>query len=129
MNATDRLSRAASTIWRDRIFEDPFDALGRDADCGPMIDAAHRRYQLQAVADAGYATPAEYNADLRSRMVNADGTMSLRVHNLLMMLEIEDTCPSCGAALEVTSHWTRQYGGGYDTFVRCPACGYADAYV
>jgi hypothetical protein len=125
---TDRLSRAASVIWRRRTAgPDPMgDPSG---DCGPMIAAWTREGDLRAVADAGYATPGEYNAGLRRRMIGADGPMTLRVSELLAILEIEDVCPVCGAALDVTSHRTRQYGGGWDTFTRCPSCGHADAYV
>jgi predicted RNA-binding Zn-ribbon protein involved in translation (DUF1610 family) len=128
LHRTDRLSRAASEIWRFRMAEP--DPMGDPSgDCGDLIAAHERGVMLRAVANAGYATPGEYNNDLRSRLVNADGTMSYRVHNLLSVLEVEDVCPSCGAALDVSSHWTRNYGGGWDTFYKCPACGHGEVYV
>ena len=130
--ATNRLSRAASAIWRLRT-ADPDPMGDPSGDCGDLIAAAERRHVLKVIADAGYATPGEYNADLRARMCNPPGqggrTMSLRVHDLLCILEAGDVCPDCGAALDVTSHRTRQYGGGWDTVERCPDCGYAQVYV
>lgn len=123
--ATDRLSRAASAIWRYRT-------AGPDPTGDP---SGEREHILKIIADAGYATPGEYNADLRSRMCDsprtADGRqkMTYRVYELLCVLEADDCCPSCGTALDVTTHRTRAYGGGWDTFVCCPACGWAAAYV
>ena len=42
----------------------------------------------------------------------------------------EPTCPQCGAhpdeGYEVTSKYTRQYGGGYDTYYNCTRCGFQD---
>jgi hypothetical protein len=126
----NRLSLAASAIWRRRTAApDPYDQLGYDNDCGPAIDAYHRAGDLAAVAAAGYATPGEYNADLAGRMVTAGGRVTLRVRELLMVLEIPDVCPRCGAGLVVTAHRTMQYGGGWDTTEKCTVCGYADVYV
>jgi len=41
-------------------------------------------------------------------------------------------CPDCGhRSVAVGSRWTRQYGGGYDTYYECanPACDYAEVCV
>jgi hypothetical protein len=126
--ADDRLSRAASAIWRWRT-ADPDPMGDPSGDCGGLIAVSDRNHVLKAVAAAGYANPGAYNADLRSRMVGADGKMSQNVYYLLCTLEIESVCPKCGAALNVTSHYTRCYGGGWDTFEKCPVCDYAEVYV
>jgi len=129
-NATNRLSLAASAVWRLRMERDPYDAMGYANDCGDLIEAGERRAVLRAVAEAGYVTPGQYNAELRERMCwDGKAKMSLRVWVLLHMLEVRDVCPSCGAALDVAKHWTRNYGGGWDTFERCPECDYAEVYV
>ena len=123
----NRLSLAASAVWRMRTAEqDPYgDPSG---DLGDSIAAYHRGVELQKIEDAGYRTPGEYNDDLRSRMIGPDGKVTCRVNELLLMLEIEDVC-RCGTALETTRHRTRNYGGGWDTFVKCPSCSYAEVYV
>ncbi len=65
-NSDSRLSRAASAIWRLRTAEpDPYDKIGRDNDCGPLIDAYYRRQELKAVEAAGFATAGQYNEALR----------------------------------------------------------------
>jgi hypothetical protein len=117
MMTAGRLSRAASAIWQRRTAEP--DPMGDPSgDCGPLIAAWERSAELLLIAAAGYVTPGEYNADLRARLTaKAAGP-----------LEISDVC-QCGTALTVTTRPTRQYGGGTDTFVSCPACGHADAYV
>ena len=131
MTITDsgnQLSLAASAIWRRRTAEP--DPMGDPSgDCGGMISAWARDGDLRAVAAAGYATPGQYNADLRRRMAGDGGRISLRVGELLAILEIEGACPDCGAALDISHHRTRQYGGGQNTMTRCPVCGHADAYV
>jgi len=40
----------------------------------------------------------------------------------------QPTCPMCGGVADETSHWTRNYGGGWDTFVKClnTACGWSE---
>ena len=44
--------------------------------------------------------------------------------------EQQPQCPCCGLyedqGYEVRSVWTRQYGGGYDSFYSCPVCLYTD---
>jgi len=113
--ATDKLSRAASAVWRLRTAEP--DPMGDPSgDCGDLIAADERRWLLRAVADAGYATPAEYNAELGARL--SPGWAG--------QLEIEDVCGECGAALTVTHPYTREYGGGSNTVYHCPACGLVD---
>jgi predicted RNA-binding Zn-ribbon protein involved in translation (DUF1610 family) len=132
----DRLSRAASGVWRIET-ADPDPMGDPSGDCGDMIAAGAQHAKLRAVLAAGFATPGEYNAALRRAFgvpePDAEGRtpMSYRTHIWLQILEIGDVCPapSCGAALEVTSHRTRQYGGGWDTFYHCPACGWADVCV
>ncbi len=66
-NATHKLSKAASEIWSARTFEDPYDALGRDADCGPLIERAHRQHDLAILERHGF-TPEPYNAALEERL-------------------------------------------------------------
>lgn len=128
---SDRLSRAASAIWRYRT-ADPDPMGDPSGDCGDLIAAGERRAVLRMVAQAGYAKPGDYNADLRAALgVAPDGLghMSYRTYQLTCELEIGDVCPDCGAALDVTSHRTRAYGGGRDTFYKCPACSWADVCV
>lgn len=124
----DRLSRAASAVWNFRM-ADPDPMGDPSGDLGDAIAAHERSVLLRAVADAGYDTPGEYNEDLRSRMVGPDGKMSYRVHELLSVLEILDVCERCGSALNKTSHYTKQYGGGWDTFYHCSNCDYSEVYV
>lgn len=127
VNANDRLSKAASVIYRMRTAEP--DPMGDPSgDCGDMIAAYNRSRELRAVLAAGYQTPGEYNAELRDRMVLPYGRYTLKVRELLMLLEIEDVC-ECGAALESTRHRTASYGGGWGTYVRCNSCGYAEVYA
>jgi hypothetical protein len=41
-------------------------------------------------------------------------------------------CPKCGLRkVKASSRYTRQYGGGYDTFEKCenPACDYAEVWT
>lgn len=40
-------------------------------------------------------------------------------------------CPKCKSLLEISSRYTRNYGGGYDTFEKCSnlKCDYAEVYV
>jgi predicted RNA-binding Zn-ribbon protein involved in translation (DUF1610 family) len=132
--ATDRLSRAASAIWLYRN-ADPDPMGDPSGDCGDLIAAGERRHLLRMVAAAGYATPGEYNADLNRALgvgppdEQGRTAMSYRTYQLLSELEVGDVCPECGAALDVTSHYTRQYGGGHNTVYHCPACGYGDVCV
>lgn len=126
-NSNNKLSLVASAIWRFRTQEpDPYDCYGHD--CGPLIAKGNRAYVLRIISEGGYQKPGDYNEDLRSRMVT-DGHVSLRVSALLGILAVEDVCPKCGAALDVKTHYTRNYGGGYDTFESCPECDYKEAYV
>lgn len=125
--ADDRLSRAVSAVWRLRT-ADPDPMGDPSGDCGDLIAAWERRRVLAAVAAAGYATPGAYNTDLRHRMTGPDGKVSWRVNDLLSVLEV-DACPQCGGELSKTSHYTRAYGGGYDTFERCVSCDYAAVHV
>lgn len=124
----DRLSRAASAIWRFRTAEP--DPMGDPSgDCGALIAQHERSVVLRAIERAGFKNPGEYNSDLRSRLAPEYPKMSHAIHVMLMTLEAEDVCDRCGSALNVTSHRTRNYGGGWDTMVRCPVCGYAEVYV
>ena len=59
----DRLSRAASAIWRYRN-ADPDPMGDPSGDCGDLIAAYDRSRLLRAVTAAGYTTPGEYNTDL-----------------------------------------------------------------
>jgi hypothetical protein len=46
--------------------------------------------------------------------------------------ERKPKCPECGAGdplFKVTSRWTPNYGGGYDTYEKCDHCGYSEVYV
>lgn len=128
MEANNRLSQAASAIWRLRM-ADPDPMGDPSGDCGDLIAQAERNIVLNAITVAGYDNPGQYNADLRSRMVDEIGKMTLRVHELLSVLEVEDVCPNCGSALDVKKFRTRNYGGGRDTFEKCPNCDYAEVYV
>jgi hypothetical protein len=44
--------------------------------------------------------------------------------------EHEPHCPQCGASedegFKVTSRWTPNYGGGYDTYEKCSRCNYTE---
>ena len=130
----DRLSRAASAIWRYRN-ADPDPMGDPSGDCGDLIAAYDRSRLLRAVTAAGYTTPGEYNTDLNRALgvgppdEQGRTQMSYRAFTLLQTLEIGDVCPQCGAALDVSSHRTRQYGGGWDTVYRCPACSYGEVCV
>lgn len=124
----DRLSRTVSAIYRLRTAEP--DPMGDPSgDCGHLIEAHERAVALKAVKDAGYETPGQYNEDLRSRMVGEHGRMSYHVYHLLVLLEIQEICPRCGSALDVSRNWTQAYGGGWDTYYMCPTCPYAEVYV
>lgn len=125
---TDRLSRAASAIWRLRM-ADPDPMGDPSGDCGDLIEQAERNCILNAITLAGYDNPGQYNTDLRSRMVDELGKMTLRVHELLSILEVDRVCPNCGSALDVSHHRTKNYGGGCDTFENCPNCDYSEVYV
>lgn len=123
----DRLSRTASAIWRVRTWIDPMgDPSG---DLGDVIEQGRRDHLLKIVRDAGYATPAEYNAEVERRMYAPGERMSLRVHEMLTMLQIDDTCPRCGEGLQVRKHYTRMLGGGWNTSYQCPACGWGNVAV
>jgi hypothetical protein len=114
----NRLSLAASAIWRMRTAEpDPMDKYADD--CGPLIEAHRREQELKAVA-AYYPTPGAYNAALEERLGKS--------YLASMVLSIEDVC-ACGAALDKSVRYTRQYGGGWDSFYRCPSCGFSEVYV
>lgn len=127
----NRLSMAASAVWRTRMHDDPMDdwACSVCPEVRPLIAAHERTAVLTAISEQGF-TPGSYNQALRDRLCGEEYPhMSHHVYTLLSFLEVENVCPECGAALDVTSHPTRQYGGGYDTFVKCPACEYGEVYV
>lgn len=124
---SDRLSRVASAIWQIRTFVDPFGDPSGEA--GAAIRASEREAVLRTVRDAGYASPGEYNADLRARLTSTGEPENYRAYLLLTVLSVDEVCPFCGSALDVQARHTRAYGGGYDTFVRCPSCDYAEVCV
>lgn len=126
----NRLSLAASAVWRTR-FNDPMDewAMSVCPEVGPLIAAHDRSAVLAAIKEQGF-TPGSYNEALRERLCGDEYPhMSYRVYTLLSFLEVENVCPECGAALDVKTFETRNYGGGYDTFVRCSECEYGEVYV
>lgn len=111
----NRLSLAASTIWRMRS-ADPDPMGDPSGDAGAAIAAYHRRSELKAIEEF-YPSPGAYNAELKER-----------VSRSWYWLAIEDVC-ECGTALDVTVRYTRQYGGGWDTSYRCPICGFGEVCV
>jgi hypothetical protein len=116
-HAADKLSRAASAVYRLRNAEpDPMGDPSGDA--GDAIASWERGCLLQAVAEAGYENPGQYNADLAARTTPAWASR----------LEIEHVC-QCGAAFRIQYFATKQYGGGTDTVLFCPNCGEMDVYV
>lgn len=125
--ADDKLSRAASAIWKARTFEDPLDALGRGADCGSLIDKAARAHELRILEKLGF-TPGSYNEMLRERLAPEYPRMSYRTYIFLGMLEVE-ACPVCGGPIESKTMPTRNYGGGFDTYLSCTHCDYQEVYV
>jgi len=87
--ATDNLSKAASRIWLAETQPDPYDAMGYDADCGPLIERSHQIWKLRVLAEYGF-TPETYNAELRQRMCGDEyPKMSYSVFHLLRTLEVE----------------------------------------
>jgi len=126
--ANNRLSLTASAIWRYRMAEP--DPMGDPSgDCGDLIAAHERAVILRMVAEGGYERPGDYNRELRARMVGDGERESHNVWALLRTLEVEDVCEHCGAALDVRKHWTRQYGGGWNTMTVCPGCGWMEVGV
>lgn len=122
-NANNKLSLAASAVWQARFpeFEDMPDYSG---DCGDLIAEGNRRHLLRIVKEAGYATPGEYNKELRVRLLGVGredglGHMSHRVYELLSGLEVDDVCPRCDNALDV-------FHGPELTFYNCENCGFSD---
>lgn len=100
----NRLSLAASAIYRMRTAE--ADPMGDPSgDCGDAIAAYYRSRELRAVLAAGYRTPGEYNGELYDRMVTPGEKMSLRVHEILQLTEVEGVC-ECGAMIQGTSSTT-----------------------
>jgi len=87
--ADDKLSRAASAVWEIESHSWMDFAMDGSGELGDRIAKHHNDCKLAAVRAAGFA-PAEYNNALRDRLVNEDGTMSYRVHQLLCTLEVED---------------------------------------
>jgi len=45
------------------------------------------------------------------------------------MEQAKPKCPKCGAVLIERVRPTLNYGGGWDTYVKCPGCDYAEVYV
>lgn len=67
MAADDRLSRAASAVWRidqDAHMDYEMDGSG---DCGEMIARAHNRAKLAAIEEQGFSAES-YNAALAERL-------------------------------------------------------------
>jgi len=125
---TGRLSLAASAVWRLRTAEpDPMGDPSGDA--GDAISAYEYGCAVRAVERAGWATPGLYNEALRASLGTDGKHMSYGAYALLSVLEVE-ACPGCGRAVETRSFWTKQYGGGYNTTVRCTGdCGWGEVYV
>lgn len=116
-HAADKLSRAASAVYRLRTAEpDPMGDPSGDA--GDAIASWDRGCLLRTVADAGYENPGQYNADLYQR--TTPGWAS--------RLEIEHVCV-CGTAMDIRHFATRNYGGGTNTVLFCPSCGEMDVWV
>src|SRR6185369_3752925 len=114
---TGRLSLAASAVWRLRT-ADPDPMGDPSGDAGDAISAYYYGCAVRAVERAGWATPGLYNEALHKSLGVTGPQMSYGVYELLSILEVE-ACPKCGRAVETRSFWTQQYGGGYDTTVRC----------
>lgn len=43
--------------------------------------------------------------------------------------ELKTKCPKCGGALEVSTRWTKNYGGGWDSYEKCSDCDYTEVFV
>jgi hypothetical protein len=82
--ADDRLSRAASAIWRQRQDAYMDYALDASGDCGPLIAKAHRRSEVEALARLGF-TPESYNAAIEQRI----GGPGYTAHRWASELEVE----------------------------------------
>lgn len=85
----NRLSLAASAIWgqRENAWQDY--AMDGSGDCGPLIEKAHRSFEVAALAEHGY-TPESYNQALRDRLVGGDyPQMTYATYRLLGDLEVE----------------------------------------
>jgi hypothetical protein len=127
--ADNRLSMAVSEILRARQW-DPMDewATRSCSEVGPLILRGKERSVAETLVRYGF-TPGTFNKTLWQRLVGEGGQASYRIHCLLAELEVP-CCPECGAHLIETTHYTRAYGGGWDSFIRCAeACGYEEVCV
>lgn len=87
-NADDRLSRAASAIWRSFEHEQAEYDMDGSGELGPVI-ARHLHEGRVAMLRVFGFTPESYNKALRERLAPDYPRMSYRAFNLLGILEVE----------------------------------------